>query len=126
MRKVAIIGVGQSHFVRSYPGSIRELVFEGFREAVSDAQITAGDIDASVVCSAPEYDKQRSPAGILAEYLGLNPQPTFYVETLCSSSSTGLRLAYSMVAAGLHEMVAVLGFQKMSEITSAESQERMG
>ena len=71
MRKVAIIGVGQSHFVRSYPGSIRELVFEGFKEAMTDAQITAGDIDASVVCSAPEYDKQRSPAGILAEYLGL-------------------------------------------------------
>jgi acetyl-CoA C-acetyltransferase len=126
MRKVAIIGVGQSHFVRSYPGSIRELVFEGYREAVTDAQITAGDIDASVVCSAPEYDKQRSPAGILAEYLGLNPQPTFYVETLCSSSSTGLRLAYSLVASGLHDIVAVLGFQKMSEISSAESQERMG
>jgi acetyl-CoA C-acetyltransferase len=126
MRKVAIIGVGQSHFVRSYPGSIRELVFEGYKEAVTDAQITAGDIDASVVCSAPEYDKQRSPAGILAEYLGLNPQPTFYVETLCSSSSTGLRLAYSLVASGLHDIVAVLGFQKMSEISSAESQERMG
>jgi acetyl-CoA C-acetyltransferase len=126
MRKVAIIGVGQSHFVRSYPGSIRELAFEGFKEAVTDAQVTAGDIDASVVCSAPEYDKQRSPAGIMAEYLGLNPQPTFYVETLCSSSSTGLRLAYSLVASGLHDVVAVLGFQKMSEISSAESQERMG
>jgi acetyl-CoA C-acetyltransferase len=126
MRKVAIIGVGQSHFVRSYPGSIRELVFEGYKEAVSDAQLTAGDIDASVVCSAPEYDKQRSPAGILAEYLGLNPQATFYVETLCSSSSTGLRLAYSLVASGLHDVIAVLGFQKMSEISSAESQERMG
>jgi len=126
MRKVAIIGVGQSHFVRSYSGSIRELVFDGFKEAVTDAGINAGNIDASVVCSAPEYDKQRSPAGILAEYLGLNPQPTFYVETLCSSSSTGLKLAYSLVASGLHDVVAVLGFQKMSEITSAESQERMG
>jgi acetyl-CoA C-acetyltransferase len=126
MHKVAIIGVGQSYFVRSYQGSVRELVFEGFKEAVADAQITAGDIDASVVCSAPEYDKQRSPAGIMAEYLGLNPQPTFYVETLCSSSSTGLRLAYSLVASGLHKMVAVIGFQKMSEISSAESQERMG
>lgn len=126
MSKVAIIGVGQSRFVRKYPGSIRELVFEGFKEAMTDAGITAGDIDASVVCSAPEYDKQRSPAGIFAEYLGLNPQPTFYVETLCSSSSTGLKLAYSMVASGLHDVVAVLGFQKMSEISSAESQERMG
>ncbi|NOQ18674.1 MAG: acetyl-CoA acetyltransferase [Desulfobacterales bacterium] len=126
MGKVAIIGVGQSTFVRSYPGSIRELVFEGFKEAMQDAQLSTKDIDASVVCSAPEYDKQRSPAGVFAEYLGLNPQPTFYVETLCSSSSTGLKLAYSLVKSGLHDTVAVIGFQKMSEISSSESQERMG
>ncbi len=126
MSKVAIIGVGQSTFVRSYPGSIRELAFEGFREAVADAQLTARDIGASVICSAPEYDKQRSPAGVFAEYLGLNPQPTFYVESLCSSSSMGVRLAYSLIKSGLHDVVAVIGFQKMSEISSSESQERMG
>ena len=126
MGKIGIIGVGQSSFVRGYPGSIKELAFEGFREAMQDAGITTRDVDASIVCSAPEYDKQRSPAGVFAEYLGLTPQPTFYVETLCSSSSTGVKLAYSMVKAGLHEVVAVIGFQKMSEISSAESQERMG
>ncbi|UCF85745.1 MAG: acetyl-CoA acetyltransferase [Desulfobacteraceae bacterium] len=126
MGKVGIIGVGQSAFVRGYPGSIRELAFEGFKECMQDAHITTKDIGASVICSAPEYDKQRSPAGVFAEYLGLTPQPTFYVETLCSSSSTGLKLAYSLVKSGLHDVVAVIGFQKMSEISSAESQERMG
>ena len=126
MSRVAIIGVGQSEFVRAYPGSVRELAFEGFKDAMRDARLTAKDIGASVVCSAPEYDKQRSPAGVFAEYLGLNPQPTFYVESLCSSSSMGLRLAYSLVKSGLHDVVAVIGFQKMSEISSADSQERMG
>jgi acetyl-CoA C-acetyltransferase len=126
MGKVAIIGVGQSKFVRQYPGSIRELAFEGFKEALQDAGVTARDISASVVCSAPEYDKQRSPSGVFAEYLGLNPQPTFYVETLCSSSSSGVRLAYALIESGLHDVVAVIGFQKMSEISSSESQERMG
>jgi acetyl-CoA C-acetyltransferase len=126
MKKVAIIGVGQSAFVRAYPGSLRELAFEGFKEAITDAGITGKEIDASVFCSAPEYDKQRSPSAVVAEYLGLNPQPTFYVETLCSSSSTGLKLAHAMVAAGVHDVVAVIGLQKMSEISSAESQERMG
>jgi len=125
-KKVAIIGVGQSAFVRGYPGSIRELAFEAFKEALQDAGITAPEIDASVICSAPEYDKQRSPAGVLAEYLGLVPKPTFYLESLCSSSSMGLRMAYSLIESGLHDIVAVIGFQKMSEITSAESQERMG
>ena len=126
MGKVGIIGVGQSSFVRGYPGSIRELAFEGFKEAMQDAGIPTKDIDASIICSAPEYDKQRSPAGVFAEYLGLVPQPTCYLESLCSSSSMGLRFAYSLVKSGLHDVVAVIGFQKMSEISSAESQERMG
>jgi acetyl-CoA C-acetyltransferase len=126
MEKIAIIGVGQSKFVRGYPGSIRELAFEGFKEALEDAQIPVKDIGASIVCSAPEYDKQRSPSGVFAEYLGLTPQPTFYLESLCSSTSMGLRMAYSLIKSGLHDIVAVVGFQKMSEISSAESQERMG
>lgn len=126
MRKVAVVGVGQSSFVRSYPGSIRELAFEAYREAMLDANLKSEQVDASVVCSAPEYDKQRTPAGLMAEYLGLNPQPTFYVESVCSSSSSGLRTAYALIASGLHDVVVVLGFQKMSEISSAESQERMG
>lgn len=126
MGRVGIIGVGQSAFVRGYPGSIRELAYEGFKEAMEDAKISNKDIDASIVCSAPEYDKQRSPAGVIAEYLGLIPQPTFYLESVCSSSSMGLKVAYSMIKAGLHDIVCVLGFQKMSEISSAESQERMG
>jgi acetyl-CoA C-acetyltransferase len=126
MSKVGIIGVGQSKFVRGYAGSIRELAFEGFKEAMLDAQVSVKDIDASIVCSAPEYDKQRSPSGVFAEYLGLTPQPTFYLESLCSSTSMGLRMAYSLIRSGLHDIVAVIGFQKMSEISSAESQERMG
>ncbi|NOQ95669.1 MAG: acetyl-CoA acetyltransferase [Desulfobacterales bacterium] len=126
MGKVGIIGVGQSNFVRGYPGSIRELAFEGFKEAMGDAQIQIKDIDASIIASAPEYDKQRSPAGVIAEYLGLIPQPTFYIESICSSSSTALKVAYSMIKAGLHDVVAIVGFQKMSEISSSESQERMG
>lgn len=126
MSKVGIIGVGQSNFVRAYNGSIREMVFESYKEAMADANTTNKDIGALIVCSAPEYDKQRSPAGVLAEYLGLNPQPTFYVESICSSSTTGIRLAYALIKSGLHDAVMVVGFQKMSEISAAESQERMG
>ena len=70
---------------------------------MEDAKLSTKDIDASLICSAPEYDKQRSPAGVFAEYLGLIPHPTCYVESLCSSSSMGLRLAYSLIKAGLHD-----------------------
>jgi acetyl-CoA C-acetyltransferase len=126
MEDVAIVGVGQSSFVRGYEGSIRELAFGAYREAMADARLEPADIDASIICSAPEYDKQRTPAGVIAEYLGLTPQPTLYVENVCASSSMGLRIGYSLIRSSLHEVVLILGFQKMSEITSAESQERMG
>ena len=123
---VAIVGVGQTPFRRNCGINIRELCFEAFKEALEDINLAPKEIDASVVCSAPEYDKQRSPAGLISEYLGLASKPTLYAESLCSSSSTGVRVGYSFIKSGLHEIVAVIGFQKMSEISSAEAQERMG
>jgi acetyl-CoA C-acetyltransferase len=126
MEDVAILGVGQSVFTRSCGESIRELCFDAYREAFEGLDITGKDIDASVICSAPEYDKQRSPSGLISEYLDLTPKPTFYVETVCSSSSTGLRVAWSLIKAGLHKVVAVVGFQKMSELSSRDAAERMG
>jgi len=126
MEDVAVIGVGQSAFTRSCGESIRELSFEAYKEALEGLDITGNDIDASVICSAPEYDKQRSPSGLISEYLELTPKPTFYVETVCSSSSTGLRIAWSLIKAGLHKVVAVIGFQKMSELSSRDAAERMG
>jgi acetyl-CoA C-acetyltransferase len=126
MEDVAVIGVGQSAFTRSCGESIRELSFEAYKEALEGLDITGNDIDASIICSAPEYDKQRSPSGLISEYLELTPKPTFYVETVCSSSSTGLRVAWSLIKAGLHKVVAVIGFQKMSELSSRDAAERMG
>jgi acetyl-CoA C-acetyltransferase len=126
MADVAIVGAGQSVFSRQCGESIRELSFEAFKEAMEGLDITTKDIDASIICSAPEYDKQRSPAGLISEYLELTPKPTFYVETVCSSSSTGLRIAWSLIKAGLHKIVAVVGFQKMSELSSRDAAERMG
>ena len=123
---IAVVGVGQTPFNRKCGVSIRELCFEAFKEALEDCgNLSTKDIDAPIICSAPEYDKQRTPAGLITEYLGLNPKPTFLAEAICASSSVGTRIAWSFIKSGLHRVVAILGFQKMSEITSAESQERM-
>ncbi|UCG36149.1 MAG: thiolase domain-containing protein, partial [Candidatus Bathyarchaeota archaeon] len=113
-------------FDRRPDASIREIAFEAFKEAVEDAQVTTNEIQASIVCSATHYDKQRTPAGVIAEYLGLNPQPTFNVEAVCASSGVGLRIGWSFISSGLHDTVAVVGFQKMTELSSAEVQEVMG
>ena len=126
MEDIAIIGVGQSVFSRKCGVSIRELCFDAYKEAMEGLDLTNKDIDASITCSAPEYDKQRTPSGLISEYLELTPKPAFYVESVCSSSTTGLRVAWAMIKSGLHNVVAVIGFQKMSELTSREAAERMG
>jgi len=127
MTDVAVVGVGQTGFTKACGVSIKELSFEAFKEAIEDAgNLEVRDIDGSIICSAPEYDKQRSPAGAIAEYLGLNPKPTFYVESVCASSTTGIRAAYGLIKSGLNDVIAVVGFQKMSELSSSEVQERMG
>jgi len=126
MKKVAIVGVGQTKFGKRSDASIREIAFEASKEAVEDAGIMRGEIEASIICSATHYDKQRTPAGVIAEYLGLNPQPTFNVEAICASSGVGLRNAYALINSGLHDVVVVVGFQKMTELKSDEVQDVMG
>jgi len=126
MKRVAVVGVGQTKFGRRPDASIREIAFEAFKEALDDAEIMRGEIEASVVCSATHYDKQRTPAGVIAEYLSLNPQPTFNVEAVCASSGVGVRTAWALISSGLHDIVAVVGFQKMTELRSDEIQEVMG
>jgi len=126
MKKVAVVGVGQSKFGERSDASIKEIAFEAFKEAIEDAHLTPKEIEASVVCTASHYDKQRSPAGVIAEYLGLNPQPTFTVEAVCASSGVGVRTAWALISSGLHDCVAVVGFQKMTELNASEVQEVMG
>jgi acetyl-CoA C-acetyltransferase len=126
MARIAIVGVGQSKFGKRSDASLRELAFEAYSSALDDAEIESSTIDGSIVCSATHYDKQRSPAGVVAEYLGLNPKPTFNVEAACASSAVGLRTAWSLVSSGLHDVMAVVGVQKMTELASKEIQELMG
>ena len=123
---MAIIGVGHSKFGKRSDASLRELAFEAYNDAIDDAEVEPSKIDGSVVCSATHYDKQRSPAGVVAEYLGLNPEPTFNVEAACASSAVGLRTAWALISSGLHDTVAVVGVQKMTELSSEEIQELMG
>jgi len=126
MGRIGIIGVGHTKFGKRSDASLRELAFEAYSSALDDADMDSSKIDGSVVCSATHYDKQRSPAGVVAEYLGLNPQPSFNVEAACASSAVGLRTGWALVSSKLHDVMAVVGVQKMTELSSEEIQELMG
>jgi acetyl-CoA C-acetyltransferase len=126
MTRVGIIGIGHGVFGRRSDASVQELAFEAFRGAMEDAGIEKKDLDASVIGAVPEYHKQRSLPGVVQEYLGLTPKPTWLTEVACASGSAAMRTAWMSIAAGVHNVVAVIGCQKMTELSTAEILALMG
>jgi acetyl-CoA C-acetyltransferase len=126
MSRVGVIGIGHGRFGRRSDATVQELAFEAFRAALADADIDRELIDASVIGAVPEYHKQRSVAGVVQEYLGLNPKPTWLTEVACASGSAAIRTAWMAIQSGLHRVVAVIGCQKMTELSTAEILALMG
>ena len=126
MDRVGIVGIGHTAFGRRSDATVQELACEAFRDALADAGLERGAIDATVVGSVPEYHKQRSLAGVVQEYLGLNPKPTWLTEVACASGSAAIRTAWMSIKAGVHDVVAVIGCQKMTELSTPEILALMG
>ncbi len=123
--RTGVIGIGHGKFGRREV-TVQELAFEPFREALEDCGLHQKDLDALIVGSSPEYHRQRSLSGVVAEYLGMNPKPTFLVEAACASSSAALATADAYIRAGIYDTVAVLGVQKMLELSTPEILALMG
>jgi acetyl-CoA C-acetyltransferase len=126
MSRVGIVGIGHTAFGRRSDATVQELACEAFRDALADAGLEREAIDATVVGSVPEYHKQRSLAGVVQEYLGLNPKPTWLTEVACASGSAAIRTAWMSIQAGVHDVVAVIGCQKMTELGTVEILALMG
>lgn len=124
--KVGVVGIGHGKFGKREDVTVQELAFEPFKEALDDAGLERKDIDASVIGSSPEYHKQRSISGVIAEYLGMNPKMTYLTEAACASSSAALHNAVAYIKAGMYDVIAVLGVQKMTELTTPEILALMG
>lgn len=126
MKRIGIIGIGHGVFGRRSDATVQELAFEAFKAAIEDAGIDKQDLDASVIGSVPEYHKQRSLPGVVQEYLGLVPKPTWLTEVACASGSAAIRTAWMSIQCGFHDLVAVIGCQKMTELTTPEILALMG
>ncbi len=126
MPRVGVVGIGHGTFGRRSDATVQELAFEVFRAAMLDAGIDRDQLDASVIAAVPEYHKQRSVAGVVQEYLNLNPKPTWLTEVACASGSAAIRTAYMAIASGMHDVVAVIGCQKMTELSTGEILALMG
>jgi acetyl-CoA C-acetyltransferase len=117
--KVGIVGIGHGRFGNRSDATVQELAFEPFKQAIEDAKnLRRENIDALVVGSVPEYHMQRSLPGVVAEYVGMNPKSVWLTEAACASGSAAIRTAYMAVKSGMHDIVAVIGVQKMRELST--------
>jgi acetyl-CoA C-acetyltransferase len=128
MRKVAVVGVGNSKFGNRSDVNIAELAFESVKPAFEDAGVTAKDVEFVAVGSVGSgaWYEELLPAVVSAEYCGLTGAGLVRCEAACSSGSAAFQTAYSAVASGQEEITMALGIEKMREIDTPTSMEWIG
>ncbi len=115
--RVAVVGVGQTvHRTARKDVSLAGLVREAAVEALEDAGMTWADIDAVVIGKAPDmFEGIAMPELYLADALGAVGKPMMRVHTAGSVGGSTAIVAAKLVAAGIHERVLTVGFEKQSE-----------
>lgn len=121
-RPVAIVGVGQTPFRTHRPDrTLRELAQESARAALDMAGLTFDDVDGIVFSLAPE-----ALAGIhaaerwCADAVGASGKPFLRVHTGGATGGSAAQAGYFQVASGMHDVVLVVGADKVAETPDAQ------
>jgi acetyl-CoA C-acetyltransferase len=128
MRKVAIIGVGNSKFGNRSDVNVAELAFEAVKPSLEDAGLTAKDVEFVALGSvgAGAWYEELLPAVVVGEYCGLTRAGLTRCEAACASGSAAFQTAYATVASGQAEIALALGVEKMREIDTPTAMEWIG
>jgi acetyl-CoA acetyltransferase len=116
MDHVLVTGIGMTKFGRHPELSTRELATAVVHEALRDAGIDVGDVQAAYVGNSVEglATGQESIRGQVAlRETGLLGIPIFNIESACASGSAAFHLACQGIASGAHDCALVLGFEKL-------------
>ncbi|KAG5659321.1 hypothetical protein HG530_012067 [Fusarium avenaceum] len=108
---VYVLGVGMTKFIKPR-GKVdyTELGFEAGIKALLDAQINYDDVDQAIAC----YCYGDSTCGQRVFYqFGMTQIPIYNVNNNCSTGSTGINMARTLVEHGAADCVMVVGFEKM-------------
>ncbi len=115
MRKVAILGIGQTAIGEQWEKSLREIGGEAGLAALHDAGLET--VDALFVANmlSPLIDGQNQLGGYFADWIGLWKQEAVKVEAACGSGAAALRAALMAVSSGEIESALVIGVEKMTD-----------
>jgi len=128
MRKVAIIGVGNSKFGVRNDVTMSELAYEAVKPSFEDAGLTAKDVEFVALGSvgAGAWYEELLPAVVVSEYCGMTGAGLVRCEAACASGSAAFFTAYSAIASGQADIAMALGAEKMREIDNSTSMEWIG
>jgi acetyl-CoA C-acetyltransferase len=129
MKPVALVGAGVTKFgVRK--ATYRDLIWEAGKACFDSAPaLKPRDLDGLVVGSVmPERTAFQSHiSSLAAEALGIRPSTlSARTEHMCASGTVGIRYAYAFIAAGLADLVMVLGVEKLNQPSADEAVLNMG
>ena len=120
MNEVAIVGAGMIPFGELFDQSIKEMVPRAVSAALAsvDKGIEREEIEAAWLGQLQPVDG--FPAGLVADSCGLLDIPVTRVENACATGNDAVRNAAYAVAAGVADVVLVVGVDKTRE-TSARA-----
>jgi acetyl-CoA C-acetyltransferase len=115
MRKVAILGIGQTKIDEHWDKSLREIGGEAAFAAMQDAGL--GKVDALFVGNmlSPLVSAQNQLGTFFADWIGLWHQESVKVEAACASGAAAFRAGLMAVAAGEIDSALVVGVEKMTD-----------
>ncbi|MFN3383392.1 MAG: thiolase domain-containing protein [Archaeoglobaceae archaeon] len=115
MRRVAIIGCGQTKHGRRTDVNQAEMVSEAVWNAIDDAGIGIDDIEAFAVGNMQGFGGIAHPDLIFSEYIGAVGKPMQRVATGGTVGGAVAHLGYYMVASGMYDVVLATAWEKHSD-----------
>jgi acetyl-CoA C-acetyltransferase len=113
--KVAILGMGCSRFGERWESGAEELMVEAYLEALGDAGVETGQIQAAWFSTAFDEVNVGKGGTPLSVALRLPNIPVTHVENFCASGSEAFRGAVYAVAAGACDIALALGVEKLKD-----------
>src|SRR5215470_5820304 len=113
--KVAVIGVGCTKFGERYDRGYEELICDAAFAAYDDAGIDPDQIEAAYLGTYIPGPGGGKSAVSLGDALRLYGRPITRVENYCATGTDAFRNACITVAAGVHDVVLVVGAEKLKD-----------
>jgi acetyl-CoA C-acetyltransferase len=116
MRSVAVIGVGKTPFGAFPDRDLRSLAVEAGEKCLNDARIGPDRVESFYLgnFAGPSFVGQNHLAPYVSTALGIQGVPSTRVEAACASSGSAFYHAWTEVAAGVADVVMVVGVEKMT------------